>query len=199
MAIILASQSPRRRQLLEQMGMTEFQICPAQGEEVMDPALNPGELVERLSRAKALEVAAQAKPGDLVIAADTVVASEDQVLGKPRDEEQAGEMLRALSGREHTVYTGVTVCRDGEVLTEHEATFVRFRPLTEQEIRGYIAAGESMDKAGAYGIQGRGALLVEGLRGDYFNVVGLPVCRLGRMLARFGVDLLAPEEKELNR
>ena len=171
--------------------MTEFQICPAQGEEVMDPALNPGELVERLSRAKALEVAAQAKPGDLVIAADTVVASENQVLGKPRDEEQAAEMLRSLSGREHTVYTGVTVCRDGEVLTEHEATFVRFRALTEQEIRGYIAAGESMDKAGAYGIQGIGAQLVSGISGDFFNVMGLPVCLLSEMLRTFGVDTLA--------
>ena len=99
-------------------------------------------------------------------------------------------MLSALSGREHIVYTGVTVCRGGQILTQHEATAVRFRPLTAQEIDAYIATGEPMDKAGSYGIQGRGALLVEGISGDYFNVVGLPVCRLGRMLTQFGVDPL---------
>ena len=106
-------------------------------------------------------------------------------------------MLTALSGREHTVYTGVTVCRGGEKTTEHEATAVRFRSLTTEEIRTYVSTGEPMDKAGGYGIQGYGCLLVEGIRGDYFNVVGLPVCRLGRMLARFGVEPLAlAAEKE---
>ena len=169
MPIILASQSPRRRQLLEQMGFTDFLIRPAQGEELADPNLDPGGLVEALSRQKALEISASADPEDLIIAADTVVA---------------------VDGREHTVYTGVTVCRGGQVLTQHEATTVRFRPLTAQEIDAYIATGEPMDKAGSYGIQGRGALLVEGISGDYFNVVGLPVCRLGRMLTQFGVDPL---------
>lgn len=190
MAIILASQSPRRRQLLEQMGFTDFLIRPAQGEELADPNLDPGGLVEALSRQKALEISASADPEDLIIAADTVVAVDGQVLGKPHSIQQAHEMLSALSGREHTVYTGVTVCRGGQVLTQHEATTVRFRPLTAQEIDAYIATGEPMDKAGSYGIQGRGALLVEGISGDYFNVVGLPVCRLGRMLTQFGVDPL---------
>lgn len=190
MAIILASQSPRRRQLLEQMGFTDFLIRPAQGEELADPNLDPGGLVEALSRQKALEISASADPEDLIIAADTVVAVDGQVLGKPHSIQQAQEMLSALSGREHTVYTGVTVCRGGQVLTQHEATTVRFRPLTAQEIDAYIATGEPMDKAGSYGIQGRGALLVEGISGDYFNVVGLPVCRLGRMLTQFGVDPL---------
>lgn len=190
MAIILASQSPRRRQLLEQMGFTDFLIRPAQGEELADPNLDPGGLVEVLSRQKALEISASADPEDLIIAADTVVAVDGQVLGKPHSIQQAHEMLSALSGREHTVYTGVTVCRGGQVLTQHEATTVRFRPLTAQEIDAYIATGEPMDKAGSYGIQGRGALLVEGISGDYFNVVGLPVCRLGRMLTQFGVDPL---------
>lgn len=190
MAIILASQSPRRRQLLEQMGFTDFLIRPAQGEELADPNLDPGGLVEALSRQKALEISASADPEDLIIAADTVVAVDGQVLGKPHSIQQAHEMLSALSGREHTVYTGVTVCRGGQVLTQHEATTVRFRPLTAQEIDTYIATGEPMDKAGSYGIQGRGALLVEGISGDYFNVVGLPVCRLGRMLTQFGVDPL---------
>lgn len=190
MAIILASQSPRRRQLLEQMGFTDFLIRPAQGEELADPNLDPGGLVEALSRQKALEISASADPEDLIIAADTVVAVDGQVLGKPHSIQQAREMLSALSGREHTVYTGVTVCRGGQILTQHETTAVRFRPLTAQEIDAYIATGEPMDKAGSYGIQGRGALLVEGISGDYFNVVGLPVCRLGRMLTQFGVDPL---------
>ena len=190
MAIILASQSPRRRQLLEQMGFTDFLIRPAQGEELADPNLDPGGLVEALSRQKALEISASADPEDLIIAADTVVAVDGRVLGKPHSTQHAHQMLAALSGREHTVYTGVTVCRGGQVLAQHEATTVRFRPLTAQEIDAYIATGEPMDKAGSYGIQGRGALLVEGISGDYFNVVGLPVCRLGRMLTQFGVDPL---------
>lgn len=191
MAIILASQSPRRRQLLEQMGIPDFTVRPAQGEELADPSLGPGALVEALSRQKALEIAAGADENDLIIAADTVVAVDGRVLGKPHSTRQAHQMLSALSGREHTVYTGVTVCRGAQLLTEHEATAVRFRPLTAREIDAYIATGEPMDKAGSYGIQGRGALLVEGIVGDYFNVVGLPVCRLGRMLTRFGVDPLA--------
>lgn len=190
MAIILASQSPRRRQLLEQMGFTDFIVRPAQGEELADPSLAPGTLVEALSRQKALEISSAAKEDDLIIAADTVVAVDGQVLGKPHSTQQAHQMLSALSGREHTVYTGVTVCRGDQILTQHEATAVRFRPLTAQEIDAYIATGEPMDKAGSYGIQGRGALLVEGISGDYFNVVGLPVCRLGRMLTQFGVDPL---------
>ena len=134
---------------------------------------------------------------DLVIAADTVVAVDGRVLGKPAAPEDAVRTLAALSGREHTVYTGVTVRRGGEEATEHEATAVRFRSLTLEEIRTYVSTGEPMDKAGSYGIQGYGCLLVEGIRGDYFNVVGLPVCRLGRMLARFGVEPLAlAAEKE---
>ena len=190
MSIILASQSPRRRELLAQMGVPQFEVVPALGEEIASPGLSPAQLVEVLSRQKAEEVAVQAGPDDVVIAADTVVAVDGQVLDKPHSIQQAHEMLSALSGREHTVYTGVTVCRGGQILTQHEATAVRFRPLTAQEIDAYIATGEPMDKAGSYGIQGRGALLVEGISGDYFNVVGLPVCRLGRMLTQFGVDPL---------
>lgn len=190
MAIILASQSPRRRELLGQMGLTDFIIRPAQGEEQADPALSPAQLVEALSRRKGLEVAASAHAGDLVIAADTVVAIDGHVLGKPHSRQEAVEMLSRLSGRTHTVYTGVTLCRDGQAVTEHEATAVRFRPLTAAEIEAYADSGEPMDKAGAYGIQGLGALLVERIEGDYCNVVGLPICRLGRMLARFGLDPL---------
>lgn len=190
MNIILASQSPRRRQLLEQMGISDFIVRPARGEEVAAPGLTPAQLVEALSRQKAEEVAAGADQEDLVIAADTVVALDHRVLGKPHSREEAQEMLAALSGREHTVYTGVTLRRGQQVLTRHEATQVRFRPLTQEEIAAYVATGEPMDKAGAYGIQGRGALLAQGIVGDYFNVVGLPVCLLGQMLRQFGVDPL---------
>ena len=190
MAMILASQSPRRRELLGQMGFS-FTVRPAKGEELPHPELTPAQLVEELARQKALEVSAGADADDVVVAADTVVAVDGTVLGKPRDRAHAAEMLSALSGREHTVYTGVAVKRGETLLVEHEATLVRFRPLTQREIDLYIQTGEPMDKAGSYGIQGYGALLVEGIRGDYFNVVGLPICRLGRMLAQVGEDALA--------
>ena len=190
MAMILASQSPRRRQLLGQMGFS-FTVRPAKGEELPHPELTPAQLVEELARQKALEVSAEADADDVVVAADTVVAIDGKVLGKPHDKVHAAQMLSALSGREHTVYTGVAVKRGETLLVEHEATQVRFRPLTEREIDLYIQTGEPMDKAGSYGIQGYGALLVEGIRGDYFNVVGLPICRLGRMLAQVGEDALA--------
>ena len=190
MTVVLASQSPRRRELLGQMGFTDFVIRPAMGEEVADPNLLPDKLVEELSRQKCAEVAANAAPDDLVIAADTVVAIDGTVLGKPRSEQEAYAMLSRLSGRHHTVYTGVTISRGGESVTAHEATRVHFRPLTPAEIEAYVSTGEPMDKAGSYGIQGYGAMLVEGISGDYFNVVGLPVCLLGRMLSRFGVDTM---------
>ena len=190
MAIILASQSPRRRQLLEQMGFTDFLIRPAQGEELADPNLDPGGLVEALSRQQALEISASADPEDLIIAADTVVAVDGAVLGKPRDPADAARMLSLLSGRAHTVYTGVTVRRGTFSRTAHEATQVRFRPLTQSEISAYIATGEPMDKAGAYGIQGRGCVLVEGIDGNYHNVVGLPTCLLAGMLRQVGIDVL---------
>lgn len=187
MSIILASQSPRRRELLAQMGVPQFEVVPALGEEIASPGLSPAQLVEVLSRQKAEEVAVQAGPDDVVIAADTVVAVDGAVLGKPRDPADAARMLSLLSGRAHTVYTGVTVRRGTFSRTAHEATQVRFRPLTQSEISAYIATGEPMDKAGAYGVQGLGALLVERLDGDFFNVMGLPVLRLSRMLERFGV------------
>ena len=193
MRIILASQSPRRRELLAQMGITKFDILPAQGEEVADRTLPPHLLVEELARQKALEVAAQVTQDDLVIAADTVVAIDGQVLGKPSSQAHAMEMLTSLAGREHHVYTGYTVCYQGTILSGHEDTAVRFRPLTREEIAAYVATGEPMDKAGAYGIQGRGCVLVEGIRGDYYNVVGLPVCRLAQTLAQLGVNGLTGE------
>ncbi len=196
MNIILASQSPRRRELLKRIGIENFKVIPAQGEELATRTLTPDQLVEELSQRKCAEVAA-AHPKDLVIAADTVVSIHNRVLGKPRSEEDAARMLAALSGKLHLVYTGVTVAKEGRTLTQHEVTSVRFRTLTQADIIRYIATGEPMDKAGAYGIQGYGSVLVEGISGDYYNVMGLPVCRLARMLARFGVDTLAlAAEKE---
>ena len=195
MQIILASQSPRRRELLERMGISEFDIIPAVGEERADPALTPAQLVEELSRQKAAEIAA-AHPDALIIAADTVVSVDGLVLGKPHSREEAARMLSTLSGREHTVFSGITVSWNGRIVTTHESTAVRFRPLTAQDIANYISTGEPMDKAGSYGIQGYGCTLVAGISGDYYNVVGLPVCRLTQILAEFGLDPLAMTAKK---
>ena len=190
MNIILASQSPRRKELLERMGIRDFETISPNVDESVFHGLPPEELVRRLSAEKAAAVAGRAGEDAIVIAADTVVALEGAVLGKPADELDSFKMLSALSGVRHQVYTGVTVCRGGEKQTAHEVTDVTFRELSEEEIEHYIATGEPMDKAGAYGIQGYGALLIQGISGDYYNVMGLPVCRLSGMLARFGVDCL---------
>ena len=192
MSIILASNSPRRRELLAQIGIRDFQILSPDVDEAVESGLSPARMVEALSLRKARAAAGRAGAEDLILAADTVVALDGRVLGKPRDQEEAFAMLSALSGREHRVYTGVTVLGGGRAATEHEETAVAFRAHSPEEIRDYIATGEPMDKAGAYGIQGVGALLVQGIRGDYCNVVGLPLFRLGRMLSGFGVKLPRP-------
>ena len=190
MKIVLASQSPRRRQLLGQMGL-EFTTKSPEIDEDAFQGLQAQELVQTLSREKARWIAGQVDPDAIVIGADTVVVRDGVILGKPADEAQAEAMLASLSGRDHQVCTGVTVCRGDKLVTQVEVTQVTFRSLTAQEIRQYVSTGEPMDKAGAYGIQGLGGLLVAGIRGDYSNVVGLPVCCLGRMLLDFGVDCLA--------
>lgn len=190
MAIILASQSPRREELLRQMGITDFIIRPAQGKEEADPSLPPEQYAQQLALHKAKEVAAASDPEDLVIGADTSVVLDGKILGKPHNQANAFHMLSALSSRRHTVYTGVAIVQGEREMTACEATQVRFVTLTEREILDYIDTGEPMDKAGAYGIQGRGALLVDSIQGDFYNVVGLPICRLGRMLAGFGVRCL---------
>lgn len=190
MKIILASQSPRRKELLERMGIKDFETISPNVDERAFHGLPPEELVRRLSAEKAAAVAGKVGEDAVVIAADTVVALEGAVLGKPADELDAFKMLSTLSGVRHQVYTGVTVCRGGEKQTAHEVTDVTFRELSEREIEDYISTGEPMDKAGAYGIQGYGALLIQGISGDYYNVMGLPVCRLSGMLSRFGVDCL---------
>lgn len=191
MDIILASQSPRRRELLERMGVRDFRIVTPDIDEHMDRDLPPQELVGRISLEKALAVQEQEGNSAIIIAADTVVALDRAVLGKPADELEAFKMLSTLSGCRHQVYTGVTVLRGEERYTVSEETTVTFRELSAEEIDRYIATGEPMDKAGAYGIQGYGALLVEGIQGDYYNVMGLPVCRLGCLLRQLGVDCLS--------
>ena len=191
MKLILASASPRRRELLEMLHVENLEIHPAKGEEKPHPELTPDALVKELASCKAAEVAAAwASPEDIVIGADTVVVLDGRVLGKPKDEADAAAMLRALSGRTHTVYTGVAVERGGERRLHAERTDVRFRALTEAEIAAYIATGEPMDKAGAYGAQGYASLFVEHLDGDFFNVMGLPLCALGKLLKELDVSLL---------
>lgn len=190
MKIVLASQSPRRKELLGRMGL-EFVTQASKIDESAFDGLAARELVATLSREKAQWIARQLDGETLVIGADTVVVRDGAALGKPKDAEDAVAMLLSLSGRDHQVCTGVTVCRGDRVLTQVEETQVTFRDLTETEVRQYVSTGEPMDKAGAYGIQSLGGLLVEGIRGDYSNVVGLPVCRLGQMLKDFGVDCLA--------
>ena len=190
--IILASQSPRRRQLLGQIGLTDFDILVPDADESYDPSLTPQEIVSSISRKKAEAARTLAGDSDAVIlAADTMVFLDGLRLGKPHSEAEAFEMLSALSGREHLVCTGVTVCRGDRLETRPETTAVRFAALTEEDIRRYIATGEPMDKAGAYGIQGLAALFVSGIAVDYFNVMGLPLHLVGEMLRSFGVELLS--------
>ena len=189
MKLVLASASPRRREILKNAGYL-FSVRPAQIEERIDPALLPGQAVAELAAQKAACAARHAAEDELILAADTIVVRDSAILGKPKDEAQAFAMLRSLAGREHTVYTGVCVALPGENGKKEAfscATAVRFYSLSDDEIRSYIATGEPMDKAGAYGIQGCGCLLVESIRGDYFNVMGLPIARAARLLSQFGV------------
>ena len=188
--IILASQSPRRRQLLEQIGLEDFTILVPDADESYDETATPQEIVSSICRKKAIAARELAKDDEaIIITADTMVFLDGLRLGKPRTEAEAVEMLRSLSGRTHQVCTGVTVCRGETLDTRCETTGVVFRPLTEAEILSYVRSGEPMDKAGAYGIQGKAALFVSGIDGDYFNVMGLPLHLLGQMLSGFGVEL----------
>lgn len=210
--LVLASASPRRRELLSQIGL-EFTVMPSTKEENAKTT-EAGALVQELSRQKAVDIWEQLSGGQgqnpdadqeqiaeetqepnlngkrqpelLVIGADTVVCCEGKILGKPHDREAAAEMLTALQGRSHEVYTGVTLYSQSETVTFFECTQVEFYPMTEVEISEYIDSKEPMDKAGAYGIQGLGARFVKGIRGDYNNVVGLPVGRLYQELKSHG-------------
>lgn len=197
--IVLASGSPRRRLLLEQLGLT-VEVRPAHVNEAVLPGEKPGPHVERLAREKVAAVAGE--PGDaLVIGGDTVVVLDGEILGKPRDAGHAVEMLLRLEGREHRVDTGVAVAAPGGAMRSAVVSAtVRFRPLGRRAAEAYVATGEPMDKAGAYGIQGYGSVLVEEVRGDYFAVMGLPVQRVVRLFEdlgyRYEFGTLTREEEE---
>lgn len=181
MKVVLASKSPRRRELMGLLDIA-FSVRVADVEEILLPDATPAEQASHLSYIKAKAVA---KPGEIVIGADTIVVLGSRILGKPKDKQEAVRMLQMLSGNTHRVMTGVTVLSDQQTVSCTEITEVTFRCLTEQEILRYVDTLEPMDKAGAYGIQGGAAKFVEGIRGDYFNVVGLPVCRLSQILRDF--------------
>ena len=187
MSLILASASPRRKELLG-LFRIPFQIRVADIDETMDPGAAAFDEVARLSREKALAVPREEE--DIVIAADTIVVCEGAVLGKPHTPAEAEKMLRLLSGRDHQVMTGCTVLKGQHRETFTEVTDLHFRNLTEKEIRRYVESGEPMDKAGAYGIQGGAALFCEKMVGDYYNVMGLPVCRLGQVLKACAPEIM---------
>jgi septum formation protein len=184
--VVLASQSPRRRELLALIGIAH-EVRPADIDESALPDETAEAHCERLAREKALALAAGAGDGALVIGSDTIVVVDGRILGKPRDEQDAMRMLRLLSGRSHVVLTAVAVVRHGRVESGVERVSVTFRPLDDSEIAAYIATREPMDKAGAYGIQGFGATIVERIDGDYFAVMGLALTRLVRLMARVGI------------
>ena len=188
--IILASASPRRRELLEQGGIP-FTVIPSQAEEKITTE-QPGQVVEELSYLKCSDIYEKSLGDVLVIGADTVVASEGKILGKPSSQKDAVKRLQSLQGREHEVYTGVTImAREGNEnrkKTFHEKTKVVFYPMSDEEIRSYVNTGEPMDKAGAYGIQGKSAVFIKEISGDYNNVVGLPLARLYQELKNMGIE-----------
>jgi septum formation protein len=184
--VILASQSPRRRELLNLIGM-KHEVRPADIDETVRPGERPAPHAERLAREKALAIAASA-PHAITIGSDTIVVVDGDILGKPRDEAEARRMLRRLSGREHVVFTAVAVAHGGRVASGVEEVTVLFRPLRDDEIDAYIATGEPMDKAGAYGIQGYGSTIVEGVDGDYFAVMGLALGRMVRLMGELGFE-----------
>ena len=191
MEIILASGSPRRRELLG-LCCPDFRVEVSGADEHVTEALSPEQLVARLAEKKASEVASRF-PEATVIGSDTVVELDGEILGKPHSKEEAAEMLRALSGRSHRVLTGVTVMGPKGTETHCEETSVVFREMSQAEINWYVATGEPMDKAGAYGIQGYAAIFIEKIDGDYYNVMGLPVCQVGLMLRRAGIPVLGAE------
>lgn len=183
MELILASRSPRRQELL-QLITPNFSVDPAQGEERLEPGLSPEAAVQALALGKAREVA-QRHPGCLILGADTVVCIDGQILGKPKDPADCRAMLQRLSGRVHQVHTGVAILAPGVEKVFAESTQVAFYPLDQRAIDWYSSLEEPYDKAGSYGIQGRGSLLVQGIQGDYFNVVGLPVAAVARALGPY--------------
>ena len=188
MKIILASGSPRRRELLRELGLN-FEVYKPEVDETRKPDELPEELCFRLSRMKALN-AAKIFENSIIISADTIVVINSDILGKPKNREDTFRMLSELQGKWHEVLTGISVSMNDKIISHVEHTRVKFKALTEAEILKYLETGESDDKAGAYAIQGKGALFIERIDGDFYNVVGLPLCVLGKMLAEFGIMAL---------
>lgn len=190
-AFVLASASPRRQELLRQVGIP-FQVDPSTIQEAIQPGWTIPEIAERLAEQKAFDVASRHAEADVVLGADTLVVLGDEPLGKPLDPEDAKRMLRKLSGREHEVYTGYALVdpKRGRHVSGAVCTRVRFRELDEAEIARYVASGEPMDKAGAYAIQGLASLFVEGIDGDYFTIVGLPIAQVNLALRQLGWQVI---------
>ena len=188
--LILASASPRRIELLKKFNC-KFRVLPSRVKEKINPSLSPTENAKRLSCLKALDVASQTS-NSIVIAADTIVVLKRKILEKPKNKKEAREMLKRLSGKEQQAITGLTIidAKTKKILQDIVITKVKFRKLNKNLIEKYVASGEPLDKAGAYGIQGKGALLVESIKGDYFNVVGLPLNILNQLLEKFGASLI---------
>ena len=182
---ILASASPRRKEILEKAGYS-FEIIVSDADENITEDLSPEKTVEVLAERKALSVW-ESNKDSVVFGCDTVVAIDGRILGKPTDDEDAFNMLKMLSGRTHTVSTGVCICSEDKTEVFSNTTQVEFYPLSDETIRSYIASGEGKDKAGSYGIQGYGCVLVKEIKGDYFSVMGLPVSQSSRVLANFGI------------
>lgn len=189
---VLASQSPRRQELLQTLGLN-FRVLIDDTPEKADLSKTPAEIVKELAHQKAQNVLSHCRKGEIILSADTLVVFRGNILGKPNNKESARRMLDMLSGNTHEVYTGFCVIdtEREKVYTDYECTQVTFKKLSDNEIENYIFTGEPMDKAGAYGIQGLGALFIEKINGDYFNVMGLPLCKLGKILStEFDVFLL---------
>ncbi len=184
--VLLASESPRRRELLMKTGFT-FMSKGSIIDETLDSSLSVYEAVEQVALKKA-QVMLERYEDELIVGADTVVYIDGEVLGKPRDEEDAYEMLKKLSGKTHEVITGVAICDGGSVHTFHEVTKVKFYELRDEQLKAYVKTREPYDKAGAYGIQEHGALMVENIEGDYYNIVGLPIAKLYRYLLPIVTD-----------
>jgi len=194
--IILASSSPRRYEILSRLGLT-FTVHSADVEESVEDNLKPAEAVKNLALRKAAAVAPNYAQG-LIIGADTIVVVDNTILGKPADSEDALAMLLTLQGREHSVYSGYAVmdAATGQTAVDYEHTTVIFRPIAEEEAKHYVATGEPIGKAGAYAIQGLGAVFVKEIHGDYFNVVGLPLFKLAQTLKEFGLDIINAYHKK---
>lgn len=187
--MLLASASPRRRELLDQIGVP-YRVLPADIDESANAGENPGQYTRRMAEGKVRAVAAQRAPGEVVLGADTAVVLGDRMLGKPDGPQQAGEMLRALSGRTHRVFTAVAVLdQDGDVETRLNVSAVCFASLDDEWIAAYVATGEPLDKAGAYGIQGWAGCQISEVRGSYTSIMGLPLFETARMLAAAGFEL----------